>query len=111
MANCTNSEVRYICSTGLDDTQLTALIVLADAEMSDRGITSTNYSAGTLKQVSMLITASLAAMNEITTYGKSDYSSTGESMPKYYRKLAEDLIVRGGELPLYVWNEPLPDEE
>ena len=108
MAYCTNSEVRYIIATGLSDAGLTALIVLADAEIDQRGLGT--LPANIAKQISMLITASLAAMNDVTSYGKADYEAGSANLSKLYRDKAEALIATGvaaGELPLYVYNEPL----
>ena len=97
MVNCTYTDVRDIIDTGLADARLTALIVLSDAEISERDISG---SANILKQISMLITASLAAMNDTNSTGKADYAAEGgsfSSLSKMYRKAAEELISSIGE--------------
>jgi hypothetical protein len=92
MVNCVEDDVRRIIDTGLVDADVTALIVLADAEINDREI---DASPGVLKQISMLITASLAAMNDSKSLGKTDYSvvdNTSGNLAAAYRKAAEGLI-------------------
>lgn len=110
MANCTFSDVRLIIDTGLTDANLTSLITLADAEMTARGMTGSNWTTNLKKQVSMLLTASLAAMNDARSRGREDYKVTTD-LPKYYRERAEELISRSSEPALLSWNDPVPDGE
>ena len=92
MVYSTYTDVRDIIDTGLSDARLTALIILADAEISERDIDATT---NVLKQISMLITASLAAMNDVRSFGKADYAAenySGTALSKMYRNAAEALI-------------------
>ena len=109
--NCTNTEVRDIIDTGLTDARLTALIVLADAEITARGLTGSTWTSDLKKQVSMLLAASLAAMNDVRSMGKEGYMVTSLSLPKWYRQQAEDLIRKVGDIAFTVYTEPDPEEE
>jgi hypothetical protein len=110
MVNSTYADVRLIIDTGLTDANLTSLIVLADAEMTARRMTSSVYTANLKKQISMLLTASLAAMNDVRSEAKGDYMGSG-GLPQYYRSQAEMLISRSSEPALISYNEPIPDED
>jgi len=94
VANCTHEEVRLIIDTGLTDSNIESLIAFADAEMLARGMTGTAWTTNLKKQVSMLLTASLAAMNDVRSQGKEGFMTTSLSLPKYYRMLAEEHIKR-----------------
>jgi len=111
MTNCLPTDVRDIIDTGTTDERLTALIALADAEMLARGMTGTAWTTNLKKQVSMLLTASLAAMNDTRSMGKEGFMTTSLSLPKYYRMLAEEHIKRASVPALISFNEPIPDEE
>ena len=54
-ANCTYTQVKQIINTSISDSDITALIALSDAEISDRGLTG--LSASALQEISMLLTA------------------------------------------------------
>jgi hypothetical protein len=95
MANCITTDVRDILDTGLDDTALSRLITLADAEMTARGLTDSIWTADLKKHISSLLTASLAAMNDARSSGKGGYE-IGEgrtTLSKWYRECAETLIT------------------
>ena len=108
MANCAASDVRLIIDTGLTDANLGSLITLADAEMTARGMSGSIWTANLRKQVSMLLTASLAAMNDARSRGREDYKVSTD-LPKYYRERAEELINRSSEPALISWNDPTPE--
>ena len=108
MANCTAADVRLIIDTGLTDTNLGSLITLADAEMTARGMTGVLWTTNLKKQVSMLLAASLASMNDARSHGREDYK-VSTSLPKYYRERAEELINHSSEPALLSWNDPIPD--
>lgn len=110
MPNCTPTEVRDIIDTGLTDTRLTALIVWADAEMTARKLTTAEWTTGLKAQVSALLTASLAAMNDVRSHDKDDYAAS-TNLPKYYRALAEELISRASYPALISYNEPVEEED
>ena len=110
MPNCTHSEVRYIIDTGLTDVQLTALIVWADAEMTARCLTTAEWTVGLKAQVSALLTASLASMNDVRSTAKADYQGATD-LPKYYRLRAEELINRASLPAMISYNEPVEGED
>lgn len=117
MANCTATEVKIIIDTGMSDADVGSLITLADLEISSRSLVNN------LKLISMLISASLVALRDDKSRLSGAYAARagGEfgysySLSAYLRKMAEDLIRRGesgtsGGVPLYVWNDPIPDYE
>ena len=90
MANCVEDDVRRIIDTVLADADVTALIVQADAEISERDI---NASTGVLKTISMLITASLIGLKDLKSRGVGEYSESTRD-PQDWRNQAEILIVR-----------------
>jgi hypothetical protein len=61
-ANCTCAQVKQIINTSVSDSDITALIVLADAEILDRGLTG--FSAAALQEISMLLTAEKIVMRD-----------------------------------------------
>jgi hypothetical protein len=94
MVNCTAADVRRILNTGLVDSDLDLLIAQADAEMTARGLTTATWTTDLKKQVSALIAASLAAMNDARSRGKAG-SQVGEgrsTLSKWFRECAEGLI-------------------
>jgi len=64
-ANCTYTQVRQIINTSVSDSDITALIALSDAEISDRGLTG--LSASALQEISMLLTAEKIIMRDPKT--------------------------------------------
>jgi hypothetical protein len=90
MANCVEDDVRRIIDTVLADADVTALIVQADAEISERDI---NASTGVLKTISMLITASLIGLKDAKSRGAGEYSETTRD-PQDWRNQAEILISK-----------------
>lgn len=90
MANCVEDDVRRIIDTVLADADVTALIVQADAEISERDINASN---GVLKTISMLITASLIGLKDLKSRGVGEYSESTRD-PQDWRNQAEILIVR-----------------
>jgi hypothetical protein len=105
LVNCTYTDVRDIIDTGLTDARLTALIVLADAEIQARNLQGEGWTSGVKKQVSMLITASLAAMNDVRSLGKADYQAGEQNLSEKYRKAAE-LIIDKMQGPADVAGKP-----
>jgi len=107
MANCTATEVKTIITTGLTDPEVTALIVLADAEITARGLDTRNSSL--LKTISMLITADLISARAPPTL---TLSPMGYSNPMpTWRQKAEALILRSGTPPIVVSNDPVETDE
>lgn len=64
-ANCTYTQVRQIINTSISDTDITALIALSDAEISDRGLSG--LSASALQEISMLLTAEKIVLRDPKT--------------------------------------------
>jgi hypothetical protein len=64
-ANCTYTQVRQIINTSVSDSDITALIAMSDAEISDRGLTG--LSASALQEISMLLTAEKIVMRDPKT--------------------------------------------
>ena len=64
-ANCTYTQVKQIINTSISDADITALIVLSDAEIVDRGLSGLSVSA--LLEISMLLTAEKIVMRDPKT--------------------------------------------
>ena len=64
-ANCTYTQVKQIINTSVSDADITALIVLSDAEISDRGLGG--LSAFALQEISMLLTAEKIVLRDPKT--------------------------------------------
>jgi hypothetical protein len=64
-ANCTYAQVKQIVNTSISDNDITALIALSDAEISDRGLTGLSGSA--LQEISMLLTAEKIVLRDPKT--------------------------------------------
>jgi len=107
MPNCTYTDVRRIIDTELADADLTALIVLADQEITTRQMTG--RAANILKMISMYLTASMVAMRDPYIRSIGDFRDQKLS-GKDWRDLAHDLIRRTGPSPYVIANEPLPWE-
>ena len=107
MANCVYSDVRLIIDTDLEDTEITTLIDLADAEITGRGMNT--RSSSLRKVISMLLTASLIAGRDPKSRGIGEYSDTLMT-PKDWRDLAESTVKKTGSIPFFVANEPMPWE-
>ncbi len=109
MAYCTYTDVRYIIHTSLEDADITALIVLADAEIAARGLTT--LGSDVLKTISMYLTADM--IQPETTRSTTTASLNAQPPPPpNWRKHAEQLITRclAGTPPIYVSNDPVPTE-
>lgn len=104
MANCTEDDVRVVIRTTLLDAEVTSLIVLADAEITARGLDT--RTSDVKKLISMLITASIISMRDPASRSIGEYR---EDMlkPEGWRQLAEDQIRRTGELPFVSVNDPI----
>ncbi len=64
-ANCTYTQVRQIINTSISDSDITAMIALSDAEISDRCLTG--ISASALQEISMLLTAEKIVLRDPKT--------------------------------------------
>ena len=64
-ANCTYAQVKQIVNTSISDSDISALIALSDAEISDRGLSGLSVSA--LQEISMLLTAEKIVMRDPKT--------------------------------------------
>jgi hypothetical protein len=95
-ANCTYTQVRQIINTSVSDSDITALIALSDAEISDRSLTG--LSASALQEISMLLTAEKIVLRDPKTRaayytveaGLND--SVKFASPEDYRAAAERRI-------------------
>jgi len=85
---------------------ITELIVLADQEIADRGLSS----RGSVKTISMFLTASMIALKQPQTASLGPMSATASASVVDWRGLAESLIQRSGTPPIHVANDPLPNE-
>lgn len=103
MANCAHEDVRLIIDTGLIDTNIESLIALADQEITDRGLDG--LTTIVKKQISMLLTASLASMNDVRSRGINSSEAVASNLPQYYREQAEALIARSGDIAFSVYTE------
>ena len=110
MPNCIPDDVRLILDTGLEDNDLEALIDVADGEIAARGFSGSVWTAALKRQLSMLLTAELASLNESRIRNAGEYGDVQTSGRKY-RERAEALIKNAGEPALLVWTEPTPDED
>jgi hypothetical protein len=90
MVYSTYTDVRRIIDTGLEDADITALIVQADAEMLEREM---SFTTTNMKTISALITASLIALKDPESRGVGDYSEKVRS-PQEWRDAAEGLAER-----------------
>jgi len=88
MPYCIPGDVKKIIDTSFEDTDITTMISVADAEIDERDI---DVSPSVRKQISMLITASLLSMNDTRSRAVGVPEETSKSRPQW-RKLAEDLI-------------------
>ena len=61
-ANCTYTQVKQIINTSISDADITGLITLSDAEITDRGLSRLSVSA--LQEISMLLTAEKIVMRD-----------------------------------------------
>jgi hypothetical protein len=64
-ANCTYTQVRQIINTSISDSDITGLIALSDAEISDRCLTG--LSASALQENSMLLTTEKIVLRDPKT--------------------------------------------
>ena len=108
MAYCTFTEVKRIISTNMASADITALIVLADAEIDARELDGRG--SNIKKQISMFLTASMIALKQPQTASLGGVSANASASVIDWRKLAEDLIKRSGEPPIVIANDPLPNE-
>jgi len=104
MPNCDHDDVKAIVDTDLGDTEIDALVVLADQEITDRGIVG---SSSALQQISMLLTAEMVASRMPMTE-KSIGEGRSLRGPEHYRKMAERRIASlANEIPFVAWNETI----
>jgi len=87
---------------------ITALIVLADAEIDARELDG--RAANIKKRISMFLTAELIAMRTPQTANIGPLSASASTSVADWRQLAESLILRSGGLPIEITNDPLPNE-
>jgi hypothetical protein len=90
MPFCTYTDVRRIIDTGLEDADITSLIIQADAEITERDI---DGGANIEKTISALITASLIGLKDPKSRGAGEYSESTRD-PQDWRNQAEILISR-----------------
>ena len=110
MVYCTYTDVRRIITTSLADADITALIVLADAEITGRSLTT--LGSDILKTISMYLTADMIQPETITSGSVGPQVATSPMPPANWRKRAEKLIsdCLAGTPPIYVSNDPVPTE-
>jgi hypothetical protein len=82
--------VRRIIATTLSDSDIRALIELADGELAAR------TAAANLRLASMLLTASYIALRAPDSRGLGDYKEARD--PARWRALAERVIARAPEI-------------
>ncbi len=99
MVYCIYTDVKRIVTTSLADADITALIVLADAEITARGLTTLN--SDVLKAISMYLTADMI-QPETTTSGGLGALNAQSPLPPNWRERAETLIAKSSGLPIYV---------
>lgn len=107
MAYCTFSDVRRIIDTDLADSDITALIVLADEEIVARAMNTRR--TNTKKIISMHLTAAMIAQRDPYSRSMGEYREQKMS-PKEWRAAAENLITQTGPSPELIANDPLPWE-
>ena len=93
MASCTPADIRLVINTGLTDDNLTALIALADAEITGRGFTSAKWTVDLKKKLAVLLTAELVSQNDVMSRGINEYQAVKPETPSTWRSLAEKLIA------------------
>jgi len=104
MPNSTSSDIRLIIDSGLTNDEITAIIVLADAEMTARGL---DEGASNIKKlISMLITASLCALRDPASKSIGEYTESKLSA-EGWRSLAENYISHLVDIPFLVANDPI----
>ena len=108
MAYCTYDEVKLIIATSMASADITSLIVLADAEIDARELDG--RAADIKKRISMFLTAELIALKQPGQANIGPLSSSPSTSTTDWRKLAENLILRSGEPPIEIVNDPLPNE-
>ncbi len=104
MANCTATQVRLIINTSMIDADVTALITLADQEITDRGLTA--RPASQLQRLSMFITASMVAFRDPSSRSIGDYKDALRG-PSEYRREADRIMMEEGEILLKVTTDDI----
>ena len=107
MAYCTNTEVRLIIDTSHTDDEITAIIVLADAEIDARGLDG--LADNVKKLISMYISASIIALRDPSSKSIGEYREDKLNAAGW-REVAENQIKRmsaADELPFLTHNEPI----
>lgn len=107
MAYSTYSDVRMVIDTELEDSDITSLIVISDAEIDARAMNTraTNIKKG----ISVLLTCEWIAKRDPYSRSTGEYRETRMS-PMQWRAEAEKYIQRTSPSP-YLWaNDPLPWE-
>src|SRR3989304_4989384 len=105
MVYSTYTDVKRIIDTTLADADITALIVLADAEITARGLTALN--SDVLKAISMYLTADMIQPETIVSGGVGPQVAASPMPPANWRKRAEKLISHVQDPPIYVGNDPV----
>jgi len=110
MVYCTYTDVRRIITTSLADADITALIVLTDAEITARNLTT--LGSDVLKTISMYLTADMIQPETTTSSGLGQLNTQSPLPPANWRKRAEKLIgmCLAGTPPIFVSNDPVPTE-
>jgi hypothetical protein len=109
LANCTYADVKRIITTNLSNEDITELIVLADAEITTRGLTTRNNDL--LKAISMYLTADMIQGETIRGGSVGVLNAPGSSPQPNWREKAELLIMKSGSPPIYVSNDPVETGE
>ncbi len=93
LPSCTFADVRLVINTGLTDENITALIALADAEMTGRSFTSAKWTTDLQKKLAILLTAELVSQNDVMSRGINEYQAIKPEKSSNWRNLAERLIA------------------
>lgn len=107
MPYCTSADVQAIIHSTLTTDQITGLIVLADAEIDARGMST--RAVGVKKAISMIKTAALIAGRDPKSWALGEYKESVRT-PKEWNKLAENYVHRTGPSPDIIVVETLPWE-
>lgn len=109
MANCTFDEVRLIIDSTLTDANITALIVIADAEIASRYITSATRTAGVLKLISMYLTASYISARDPSSRSIGHYREQVINA-KDWMALANQKISDTAPIPRLAYNVQIEED-
>ncbi len=101
--------MRLIIDSTLTDANITALITLADAEITGRYITSVSRTAGILKLISMYLTASYISMRDPHSRSVGRYREQVASA-KDWMALANQKINDTSPIPRIAMNVEIDEE-